>query len=601
MRFVDTVTLVVFLFHMRKYLLPILTLLLSVWFLYGETGGFEFLRFDDHDYTFRCLFVHDGFSWRNIVEALSNFRHAAIWMPLTYFSYMFDITVFGSGAGPHHLVNVALHSLNGILLFWLLVRLFPRYPLMALFAALFWGVHPQRVEAVAWIASRKELLCACFTLLGLLAWMRKDWMGRSGGILCCLLACMSKPTAMCFPFLAFAIEGMSPDQGRTDGPSTTAKGWKVRAAYGVLLLLAVATGALAVFSQTHAEGYEVRELFSASFLWRTLNAVVAVGLYLFQLVLPVGIHLDYRAVPGSFPLQGLLGISACCCALVVFFVMILRFKGENRRFLFGLLLWFAASLGPTLGIFGSFGEHARADRFFYLPAMAFSIGLVPLLGRQEGHLRPFPWKRRLGALAAIVVLVVDAGCSIPVIAAYRNDYWAFSRTLQFDPGHGRALAHVASEECARNGKIDKGISLYRESQKVRPRDDTAAQLAYALMMRGLSSDYAEIRQLCAKFACDHSLDAKGMALEALGTTAMRQRRWKEAARCLEDSIRAPRRFYSSEDARLRLGACYCNLKRVDDAIKTFEPLVLSKRTDISAQARQALATLRKNPHAVLFF
>ena len=54
----------------------------------------------------------------------------------------------------------------------------------------------------------------------------------------------------------------------------------------------------------------------------------------------------------------------------------------------------------------------------------------------------------------------------------------------------------------------------------------------------LSSDYAEIRRLCAKFACDHTLDRKGMALEALGTTAMRQRKWAEAIACLEDSIKA---------------------------------------------------------------
>ena len=638
MRFANTMTLPMSLLHMRKHLFAILTLLISVWFLYGETGGFEFLRFDDHDYTFRCLFVFDGFSWKNLVEAFTNVRHAAIWMPLTYLSYMLDISAFGAGAGPHHLVNVALHSINAVLLLVLLLKLFPRHGGLALVAALFWAVHPQRAEAVAWIASRKELLCTFFTLLGLLAWMRRDWAGRVLGLIGCLCACMSKPTAMCFPFLAFAVETIVKAQsyrsrgtrdptrigyfGRDARParppsassaiasadnlasSTSDKknGRCDKLFYGVLLALAVATGALAVYSQTHAEGYEVRELFSASFLWRVLNAVVAVGLYLFQLILPMGIHLDYRAVPGAFPIQGVLGLSACCGALVVFLVVALRLPREKRRFLFCLLLWFAAALGPTLGIFGSFGEHARADRFFYLPSLAFSIGLVPLLAHLKTRLgADYGWRYRFGVGGAIVVLFIYAGSSFPVVAAYRNDYTAFSRALQFDPDHGRALAHVASEECARNGKIDKGISLYRKSQKVRPRDDTAAQLAYALMMRGLSSDHAEIRQLCAKFACDHSLDVKGMALEALGTTALRQRKWKEAASCLEDSIRAPRRFYSSEDARLRLGACYCNLKRVDDAIKTFEPLVLSKRADISAQAKQALATLRKNPNAVLFF
>ncbi|MGN0853567.1 MAG: hypothetical protein ACI4Q3_09355 [Kiritimatiellia bacterium] len=572
----------------------VLLLVLAVCFLYGETGGFEFLRLDDHDYTFRCRFVFDGFSWKNLAEAFANVRHAAIWMPLTYLSYMADISAFGAGAGPHHLVNVAIHAANAVLLFGLLVRLFPRRTGLALAAALFWAIHPQRAEAVAWIAGRKELLCAFFTLAGLLAWARGGRAGRVLGVAGCLCACMSKPTAMCFPFLAFAVEVLR--RGTVDTRKSNVL------AYGLLLLLACATGALAVYSQTHAEGYDVRALFSASFPWRMLNAAVAVGLYLFQLVLPVGIHLDYRATPGEFPLQGVLGLSSLLLAVVAGIAIGRRLPRARRKVAVCALVWFAASLGPTLGVFGSFGEQARADRFFYLPAMAVSLGLVPLLGALKDRwaaARPRAW--RFAAGAGAVALLVCAGASFPVVAAYRNDYTAFSRTLGFDPAHGRALAHVASEECARHGRIDRGISLYRASQKLRPRDDTAAQLAYALMMRGHSADHAEIRQLCAKFACNHALDVKGMALEALGTTAMRQRKWQEAARCLEDSIRAPRRFYSPEDAQLRLGACYCNLKRVDDAIRIFEPLTRSKRADVSARARQALATLRQNPRALLFF
>ena len=82
---------------------------------------------------------------------------------------------------------------------------------------------------------------------------------------------------------------------------------------------------------------------------------------------------------------------------------------------------------------------------------------------------------------------------------------------------------------------------------------------------------------------------------------MRQRRWKEAISCLEDSVKAPGRFYPADDALLRLGACYCNAKRPEDAIRVFEPLTQSTRTDIRDRARQALATLKANPKAVLFF
>ena len=650
---------------MRKHLLPVLLLVAAVWFLYSQTGRFEFLRLDDHDYTFRCAFVKDGLSATNVKEAFANPRHAAIWMPATYISYMADITLFGPGMGPHHLVNVALHTLNALLLYALLLALLPRTAdapggtravasaALALLATAFWTLHPQRVEAVAWIAGRKELLCALFTLLGLHCWLRPGRRWTLAAYACCALACMSKPTAMCFPFLAFAVACLNDTRNDTTLTTNNAPP-KTRplTAYLPLLALAVATGALAVYSQTHPEGRPELALFTASLPWRLLNAAVSTGLYLFQALVPVGLHLDYRATPGHFPLDGLLGLATLAAVALVFGFILYRawknLKGQQAdggtdaqervppvltvRRLLALLLFFCAALAPTLGIFGSFGEAARADRFFYLPSLALSFGLgffVLDLSRtaRRGRRalpsqsvpgpqpdgpdlpdRPHPEPQRspktglppLPALAALVVLV-DFCAAFPLVASYRNDYTAFSRTLACDPDNGRALAHVASEECARFGRIDRGISLYRRSQELRPRDDTAAQLAYTLALRGLSSDYAEIRRLCAKFACDHSLDRKGMALEALGTTAMRQRKWAEAIACLEDSIKAPQRFYSAEDARLRLGACYCNAGRAMDAIRVFEPLTQSRRADIAPRARQFLDALKRNPKTVLFF
>ena len=650
---------------MRKHLLPVLLLVAAVWFLYSQTGRFEFLRLDDHDYTFRCAFVKDGLSAANVKEAFANPRHAAIWMPATYISYMADITLFGPGMGPHHLVNVALHTLNALLLYALLLALLPRTAdapggtravasaTLALLATAFWALHPQRVEAVAWIAGRKELLCALFTLLGLHCWLRPGRHWTLAATLCCALACMSKPTAMCFPFLAFAVACLNDTRNDTTLTTNNAPP-KTRplTAYLPLLALAVATGALAVYSQTHPEGRPELALFTASLPWRLLNAAVSTGLYLFQALVPVGLHLDYRATPGHFPLDGLFGLATLAAAALAFGFILYRAwkKGQQAdggtgtdaqervppvltvRRLLALLLFFCAALAPTLGVFGSFGEAARADRFFYLPSLALSFGFgffvldlsrtarrgrralpsqsVPGPQPDGPNLpgRPHPEPQRspktglppLPALAALVVLV-DFGAAFPLVASYRNDYTAFSRTLACDPDNGRALAHVASEECARFGRIDRGISLYRRSQELRPRDDTAAQLAYTLALRGLSSDYAEIRRLCAKFACDHTLDRKGMALEALGTTAMRQRKWTEAIACLEDSIKAPQRFYSAEDARLRLGACYCNAGRATDAIRVFEPLTQSRRADIAPRARQFLDALKRNPKTVLFF
>ena len=108
---------------MKRFLLGATILAALVGLLYAPTGSFGFLHLDDHDYTFLCPFVHGGLSWGNIKEAFTNLSHGGVWMPLTYISYMCDISLFGPGAGPHHLVNVALHMVNTMLLLALAWRL----------------------------------------------------------------------------------------------------------------------------------------------------------------------------------------------------------------------------------------------------------------------------------------------------------------------------------------------------------------------------------------------------------------------------------------------------------------------------------------------
>ena len=566
--------------------------------LYAQTFGFDFLRFDDPDYTFRCPFVQGGLSAANVAEAFRNARHGAIWMPLTWISYMLDISLFGPHPCGHHAVNVLLHALNALLLFGLTLQLAARcapdlppaacrwrHGVLAFLVA-FWTIHPQRVEAVAWIASRKELLWSAFALAGLSCWLAgKRWRAYAF----CALSCMSKPTALVFPLLA-ALVALLPRMAHPPAPRPSFR--RALPPYLPLIALSLATGALAVYSQTHPEGMATKDLFYAGLPERLLNAAVAIGLYLFQMALPLGLHLDYRAVPGAWPVDGALGLAA-----FVAFLAVLAFAARRRTVPCRTMLWgggwFFAALLPTLGIFGSFGEHARADRFVYVAAMALPLAGAAFCGVQAK--RPVPFA--LLGLAWLLLLGIQTA---RLTATCRNDLTAFSRALACDPDHGRALAHVGEARCAA-GALDEGIGLLRRSRAQRPRPETDGKLAYALMRRGRAADWQEIREVCAPFAADPARDAKGQALEALGTAELKAREWQRAAEHLSRSILAPARFYSSADAKLKLAFAWHNSGRRTDARKLFEAVSRSSRADLAARADQVLSVLDTSPNALLFW
>ena len=147
-------------------------------FFAGVTTGH--ISMDDWGYIYGCPFVRDGLSAANVAAAFSQFGYDAFWMPLTFISYMADITFFGGGWAVHHAVCVAIHAANAALAFVLLKRLAsvfapeasPRETALAsLAAALFWALHPMRAETVVYIAARKDLLWTFFALLGLIAWI----------------------------------------------------------------------------------------------------------------------------------------------------------------------------------------------------------------------------------------------------------------------------------------------------------------------------------------------------------------------------------------------------------------------------------------------
>ena len=114
--------------------------------------------------------VNSGLSWQNLHWALFSLDFGN-WYPLRWISHMLDFEIFGTDPWGHHLTNVLLHAANGVLLFLVLKRMTGALWRSLIVASLF-ALHPLRVESVAWISERKDVLSAFFGLLTLLMYAK---------------------------------------------------------------------------------------------------------------------------------------------------------------------------------------------------------------------------------------------------------------------------------------------------------------------------------------------------------------------------------------------------------------------------------------------
>src|SRR5437868_9379817 len=122
---------------------------------------------------------------------------------------MVDCQIFGLNAGGHHLTNVLLHATAVILLFEFL-RITTAAPWASAVAAVIFAVHPLRVESVAWIAERKDVLSGVLFMLTLVAYAKyareRTWWRMTIVAICLSLGLMSKPMLVTTPLLLLLLD-----------------------------------------------------------------------------------------------------------------------------------------------------------------------------------------------------------------------------------------------------------------------------------------------------------------------------------------------------------------------------------------------------------
>ncbi len=127
-----------------------------VWIAFGRALNHDFVGYDDQSYILRNPRVTNGLTLDGIQWAFTHV-HVTNWHPLTTISHMLDCQLYGLQPWGHHLTNILLHAAAAILLFLALRQLTGSFWPSLLVAAVF-AVHPLRVESVAWVSERKDVL-----------------------------------------------------------------------------------------------------------------------------------------------------------------------------------------------------------------------------------------------------------------------------------------------------------------------------------------------------------------------------------------------------------------------------------------------------------
>ena len=377
----------------------------AAWWPAGQCG---FVNLDDDAYVLGG-FVSRGFTAPGFIWALTSV-HSSNWHPLTTFSHMLDVQLFGLRAAPMHWENVLIHFANAalVLVVW---RAMTGTFWRALVVAALFALHPLRVESVAWISERKDVLSTFFWLLGLLAyvrWLRAPTRGRYALVaLALVLALLSKPMAVTFPCTLLLLDYWPLARWpRRKWSELIREKWPL---FALVVVHSVVT--FLVQSGSGAANYAARIPLGE----RIGNAFVSYVRYLGKTAWPETLAPLYFH-PGTWPLP-VLGGSVLLLGGVTWLAW--RWREAHRWFAVGWL-WFLGTLVPVIGLV-QVGAQSMADRYSYLPLLGV-FTIVAWAGAALAASRP---GRHWALVAGCAALL--AGC---VVVTHRQvKTWTDSETL----------------------------------------------------------------------------------------------------------------------------------------------------------------------------
>ena len=436
---------------------------LAVFLVYSGTLRYGFLNWDDST-NFLLNPHYRGLGWEQLRWMLTSSLRMGHYMPLTWLTFGLDFDLWGMNPFGYHLTNVLLHSANAAIFYFVGRRLLalaapeepsPALDLTAALAALFFALHPLRVESVAWVTERRDVLSGFFYLLSLLCYLkagasrRLRWLAASA--LLFAFSLLSKISGITLPLILLILDiypsGRLPGNPRQWFSAKTRNVWLEKIPF---FLLALPAGLIGMRGQTYIGALFPLERWGVAS--RLSVALYGTAFYVWKTIAPWGLSPLYPLPWNLKPLTGPYLWSAVLAAAITAAAVAAR----RRRPAF-LAAWacYLITLLPVSGLSQS-GDQLAADRYTYIPCMGLALlaaAAAPQLWRMAG--RP----REAAAVVASLLLGL-----LGYQTRLQTNIWRDAETLwaraALDPENAVAQNNLGCILAAQ-GKTDEAMRRYK--------------------------------------------------------------------------------------------------------------------------------------------
>jgi len=431
----------------KKNLILCAVLIAAVVAVYWPVYKYEFVKYDDDTYVVENKNIHSGFTL-NSLKWMFTTGHASNWHPLTWISHTIDCMIYKGKAGGHHITNVLFHIANTILLFYFFKRtislIWPAFFIAAAFA-----LHPLRVESVAWVAERKDVLSTFFWLLTMFAYVKYaneiklKWYFLT--LIFFVLGLMSKPMLVTLPFVLLLIDY-----------------WPLERKFNKFLLLekipffAFALASCVITYICQQKGGAVTDFATYGLKNRFAGVVIYYGEYLWKMIWPTKLAVLYPYFVADLTVNKTVAsgvVLTAICAVVFWF-------SRKHKFLAFGWLWYLGTLVPVIG-FVQIGAHTIADRYTYVPLIGIFLAVV--LGARQ----LFPKHIKVLAVLGLAILIAWGIASSRQVKYWKDSLTLFKHTIDVTKKNYIIMTNYAASLNAA-GRYEEAIEYSRKLIALRP-------------------------------------------------------------------------------------------------------------------------------------